>query len=95
VPSVLKSPTAVNQIDSRPTIELIVERQMLVAVLLPRELTQAQLLIAEFLVKGHWRLRTDLAEVWQQWRVYAAPFWLACPEATQPTKPTGSKLFFA
>lgn len=81
--------------DTRPTIELIVEDQQLVAILLPRPLSQAQLLIAEFLMRPLFRLRIDLSMTWNQWRVYASPLWHPTPEAQAPAKPTGPKLFFA
>lgn len=95
VPSVVKT-----EAPPRPEIELIHEPGgpglgHLVAVILPRPVSQEQLLIAEHLVRDHFRLRIDLSLVWEQWRVYASPLWHPTPEACQPNKPTGPKLFFA
>ena len=81
--------------ESRPCIELIYEDGQYVALLIPRELTQAQLLIAELLRKESWRPRIDMALHWNQWRAYASPLWLPTVESLKIEKPTGPKLFFA
>jgi hypothetical protein len=96
-PSVLSVPSVLSgqgSDDSRPEMELIRESGLLIALLLPREVTQAQLLIAELVLPVHFVQSPQLTRQWKQWRVYCAPFWALSKSVFSP-KPTGPKLFFA
>lgn len=91
-----KSVPSVDTTPEPPCIELITINAFFAAILIPRELTQSQLLTVEIL-KRVWHLpQPKLAEAWQHWRIYASEDWSKynLGHRDPARRPTGTKLYF-